>query len=315
MRLQRLIASSVLYVAGIHMIGHVSVAQAQDERNRPMNVPVSAVLEVEADGSVTDAWIVAIGVWHDDDSLQNVLRDQHPLTDGEAGWASLILGRTSTWSQVTDSLQLPFGVTAPPKAVHIALGNVGGQDAFTFSDTTIGFDLRMLHALYGAASDEENGNRIDRFFAHEFTHLMHRSWRKAQEVVLTSALDRALWECLVEGLGNYRSLSGRWIDSDGALTPRALDVLGRLERVFTDRIAELEHATLSESEALMEGISSGAFDQKWGALTVALWLSQEAKGDDRRLRKWIDAGPQGVLALARKYLPEDLRARIPAPRD
>ena len=315
MQLQRLIAGSILCVAGIHLIGHVSAAKAQDEIDRPMDVPVSAVLEVKADGSVTDAWIVAIGVWHDDDALQDVLRDQHPLTDGEAGWASLILGRTSTWSRMTDSLQLPFGATAPPNAVYIALGNVGGQDAFTFSDTSIGFDLRMLHDLYGVASEEENGDRIDRFFAHEFTHLMHKSWQKANDVMLTSALDRALWECLVEGLGNYRSLSGRWIDPDRALTQHALDVLGRLERVFTDRIEALEHATLSESEALMEGISSGAFDQKWGALTVALFLSQEAKGDDRRLRKWVDAGPQGVLALARKYLPEDLRARIPAPRD
>ncbi len=54
-----------------------------------------------------------------------------------------------------------------------------------------------------------------------------------------------------------------------------------------------------------------AFDQKWGALTVALWLAQEAKGDDHHLQKWVEAGPSDVLTLAQKYLPEDLKGEMP----
>jgi len=46
-------------------------------------------------------------------------------------------------------------------------------------------------------------------------------------------------------------------------------------------------------------------------LIVALWLAQEAKGDDRNLRKWVDAGPTGVLTLAQKYLPDDFRREMP----
>lgn len=77
MRLQRLIAGGVLCVAGIHLIGHVPAAEAQDQIHRPMDVPVSAVLEVEADGSVTDAWIVTIGMWH-----EGRLESQDPRTSG-----------------------------------------------------------------------------------------------------------------------------------------------------------------------------------------------------------------------------------------
>lgn len=80
---------------------------------------------------------------------------------------------------------------------------------------------------------------------------------------------------------------------------------------FVERLSALEHATEDEAAVLMEGRSSGPFDQKWGALTVALRLAQEAERDDRRLQRWVDAGPEGVLGLARLYLPEDLRSRIP----
>jgi len=75
-------------------------------------------------------------------------------------------------------------------------------------------------------------------------------------------------------------------------------------------MSALAHVTEAEAAPLMTGLSSGAFEQKWGALTVALWLAQEAKGDDRNLQKWIVAGPSGVLTLARQHLPENLKERI-----
>ena len=61
----------------------------------------------------------------------------------------------------------------------------------------------------------------------------------------------------------------------------------------------------------MDGLSMGPFEQKWGALTVALWLAQEARGDNTRLQKWVDAGPAGVLMLTKKYLPDELKNRLP----
>lgn len=287
------------------------LAGAAGAQPAPASLPVTVTLGVEGDGTATAAWRDALRVWHGDEALGLVLRDQHALTEEEAAWAALIQRRAPAWARMTDSLRLPFEGVVPPDTVHVVLGNVGGQDAFTFSDSTMGFDLQRLGALYEEATAAENGDRIDRFFAHEFTHLMHKAWRKARGLALASPLDRALWDCLVEGLGNYRSLSGRWVEPDGALTPHARDVLARLQPVFVARLAALEHASEAEAAGLMEGLSSGPFDQKWGALTVALWLAQEARGDDRRLRRWVEAGPRGVLTLARTYLPEDLRSGLP----
>lgn len=126
-----------------------------------------------------------------------------------------------------------------------------------------------------------------------------------------SPFEFALWECLTEGLGNYRSLSDKWLLQSGGLTTHAQEVLNRLQPVFVERISALQHAKEGEAAALMEGLSSGAFDQKWGALTVALWLAQESKGEDRNLQKWVEAGPTGVLVLADKYLPEHLKSGMP----
>ena len=61
----------------------------------------------------------------------------------------------------------------------------------------------------------------------------------------------------------------------------------------------------------MEGLSMGPFDEKWGALTVALWLAQDVERKESGLERWIEAGPQGVLTLARKYLPAALAQQLP----
>jgi hypothetical protein len=121
-----------------------------------------------------------------------------------------------------------------------------------------------------------------------------------------------LWECLAEGLGNYRSLSDKWVSENGQLTSHAEATLLRLQPIFVQRLSALTKASEDEAAVLTADLSNGAFDQKWGALTVALWLAMEAKGDDRNLQKWVDAGPTGVLILAKKYLPEELKAGLPS---
>jgi hypothetical protein len=79
-------------------------------------------------------------------------------------------------------------------------GNLAGEDAFVNADTTSCFDLSKLHSNYGSASTTANNDRIDRFFAHEFTHLLHKAWRKKHGLELKSPFEYALWECLTEGL-------------------------------------------------------------------------------------------------------------------
>jgi hypothetical protein len=262
---------------------------------------------------ITSEWKEAIRNRHDERSLSVILDNKKRLSEEEILWAELIKWRVLTWPEKVDSLKIPFTEIDPPDTIIILLGNQGGNDAFVHSPATICFDLDELRSQYGNPSTSANSNRIDRFFAHEFTHLLHKSWLRKHSLKLRTPFELALWECLTEGIGNYRSLSDKWVQGRGVLTKHVEEVLARLQPVFVERLSGLVHASDEEAARLMEGLSMGEFDQKWGALTVALWLAKEAKGDDHNLQKWVDAGPSGVLLLAEKYLPPELKTKMQNP--
>ena len=251
-------------------------------------------------GVVSLNWIEALNYLRHTDKISLSDFSNKPLTVEEIQWKNLILKRKDYWQEIIDSLRIPFVHTTPPGHVRIILGNQGGEDAFTFSDSTICFDLARLNSMYG----------IDRFFAHEFTHVLHKAWKRNHDIILKSPFDVALWECLVEGLGNYRSFSTKWLNKNGTISDYASLVLTRLQPVFADRISSLANATNEQADSLLEGLSMGKFDEKWGALTVALWLKQETRGNDILLRKWVETGPKGILILAEKYLPDNLYRKI-----
>ena len=267
-------------------------------------------LGFDAAGRPTPAWIEAIRNRHDEATLDELAAGEYALSAEQQNWRELVQNHASTWTGWIDSLAIPFGGIDPPDTVFVLMGNAGGEDAFTSGDSTIGFDLGRLHEVYGDATSAENAGRIDRFFAHEMTHILHKAWRMANPVEIESTLDYALWDCLVEGIGNYRSLSSKWVSPAGELTLYAESVLEELQTEFVENLLALEHAGEAEAALLLRSLSSGPFTRKWGALTTALWLAQEAQGDEAKLRPWIEAGPPGVLVLARKYLPVELRERL-----
>lgn len=281
------------------------------------SLPARAVLTVQsgvgADGRPTPEWLSAVSVFNNQVALDALAGAQKLWSEEELAWARLIEERLATWTTLQSELLMPFGAIETPDTVAIVLGNQGGQDAFVPGDSVIGFDLSRLLAIYGAAAAPGNSDRIDRFFAHEYTHIAHNAWRRHKGLQLATPLKQALWACLTEGLGNYRSLSSRWRDDQRRLTPHAVGTLQRLQPEFTARIAALAHASDSEADALMQGLSTGPFEQKWGALTVALWLARETQQDgDTALRYWVEQGPGGVLELALKYLPAEQAARLPS---
>ncbi|MEW6735662.1 MAG: hypothetical protein AB1489_30505, partial [Acidobacteriota bacterium] len=190
------------------------------------------------------------------------------------------------------------------------VGNQGGDDGFTFLDNTICIDLAVSLRNYGEADIKENRERLIRILNHEYTHLLHKAWFKENPIDLKTPLDRALKDCLVEGFGNYRSLSSKWINEQGILTEEAKLTLKELQPIFVERLSKLQFADSKEEETLKQGLSRGQFNKKWGALCVALWLAQEANGNELNLAKWIKLGPKGIISLANKYLPDELKVKF-----
>lgn len=307
MLLHKLVA--LCLTAGVVFQTATGVCQKSQDTSPPVVLVVKPGITQE--GMATPAWREAIHARHTEEALSRIAATPGRFSPDESLWADLIRQKALTWPAQIDSLRIPFPGITPPDTLIILLGNQGGEDAFLSPALKICFDLNKLHRQYGPASDRANHDRIDRFFAHELTHVLHKIWQQNHELEFNSPFDYALWECLTEGLGNYRSLSGKWLRGKGELSSHAQETLQRLQPIFVERISALQHAGETEAETLLTGLSSGAFDQKWGALTVALWLAQEAKGDDRNLRKWVEAGPTGVLVLARKYLPENLKEQLP----
>jgi hypothetical protein len=286
--------------------------------NNPQVVQVTHLelhLGLDADGRPSDPWLHAIRHFNDDQALRVLALTPQTLSPEQNDWLTLISSRLDEWQLQTTELARPFADIQPPPSVDVLLGNTGGEDAFNPSGTLIAFDLGRLQDEYGPARDPENADRIDRFFAHEYTHVLHKIWRKDRGLKLESPLERALWGCLTEGLGNYRSLSARWHRPDGRLSPHAEEVLARLGPILVSRLDALQTATDDEAAGLMRGLSMGPFEDKWGALPVALWLSEEVRRDDAALAKWIERGPWGVLDLAAIHLPAELAKRLPTGPD
>jgi hypothetical protein len=273
---------------------------------------ISLHVGITADGRPDTRWIEAITPRHDAAALPEVLAGARRLDDRERAWLERMEALAPAWVATTPRLAVPFVGITPPRRVVLLAGNVGGDDGFTAGTDTLAVDLSSWVKAYGEAGTAENDDRILRILSHEYTHLLVAAWAERHPVSRATPLERALWTCFNEGLGNHRSLSTRWVTPDGELTELAEATLDRLGPIFVAQLVALAASPDPETEArLVARLSRGPFEQKWGALTVALWLAREARGDDRALRPFVDAGPAGVLALARRNLPPELAARLP----
>jgi hypothetical protein len=229
------------------------------------------------------------------------------ITDAERGWAALIRSHRAGWETETVALAANFAPVQMPTAIRIVIGNQGAEDAFTHDATTIGFDLSKLHAIYGDASLAENGIRIDRFFRHEYTHLLQKAWLANHPYRRGRPVDAALLGIWTEGLGNYYSLSDRWRSANGQPSAAATEALARLTPRLVARMSALACVS-ADAQALLAGLSEGRFEEKWGALPAALWLDLEKSKSHDALQRFVVAGPPGVWDFLDRNLSGDSRA-------
>jgi hypothetical protein len=246
------------------------------------------------------------------DSLEHVVK---PLSKRENDWFTLIKSKENRWNQMKDSLKVPFGETYINDTTYVYLGYQGNDDGFTYKYQTVCLDVTALERAYGSALDSVNDNRIDRIFAHEYTHVLHKEWARQNELKLKTFRDSILWEILYEGIGMYRSMSPKWHPVNAKLSKTSVDAFDELYPIFVDRLVEIEtQKVLSEQDKkrLHKKLSRAPMKQKWGALPMGVWLAIEAGGNDENLIPWVQKGPNAVISLALKYLPEKHKGKFEA---
>ncbi|MGH7581416.1 MAG: hypothetical protein ACREM9_14655 [Gemmatimonadales bacterium] len=259
-------------------------------------------------GHASEQWLTMIRKRLPRERYDSIAPLRRPLTVEEAAWDSLIRSRVAGWESMVPALASLFAPAPPPAEVFIVVGNRGAEDAFTHDGRTIGYDLAALQANYGTARKPENRDRMDRFFRHEFVHLLQKAWWPEHPWPMDTPLRAALAEIWAEGLGNHYSRSERWLSKGGRRSPAATAALADLEPRFVARLSALACATPEAAEPLLADLSWGRFDRKWGALPAALWLEAEPGSTAEALRRFIVAGPAGVWELANRHLPVPLRS-------
>jgi hypothetical protein len=255
---------------------------------------------------ITAEWENALASRMSKAYIDSLARLQRDLTTEEQAWKDLISSKTDIWNTFKDSLAIPFADLKISDTIYVLAGYHGSDDGFTYGYETICLDLTALNNAYGQAELPENNTRIDRIFAHEYTHLLHKAWAKNKGLKLETFKDSILWECLYEGIGMYRSLNPKWQPLQGTVPALTKTTLEEVYPIFVDRLTTIEKANelrAEEKERLNKNLSRGQVNQKWGAFPVAIWLALEANGDDKKLQVWINKGPVAIIQLAKKYLP------------
>jgi hypothetical protein len=279
----------------------------------PQPIQVIPKLGVSKTGKQSPEWINAVADRNSPEEIQKIKTGLTPLTKEETLWLKLFYTVIPGWEKQLSSVTAPFAPIGPPQYVYILFGNHGGSDGFTYGYNTICIDLSRWVNNYGIPVEDilKSQNRIQRILSHEYTHLLTNRWLKNHPVKRSTPLERALFETWFEGLGNYYSLSSKWYTPDKTLSKRAIELLNHLAPLFVDRLIKLsKKPDKAEEIKLRKGLSTGPFQKKWGAVTTALWLMKDTQCNNLKLKKWIKAGPDGVLLLAEKYLPNHLKEKL-----
>jgi len=271
---------------------------------------IAVVVAVDGRGAPDPLWLELLRPRLPEAEAAAAAELRRPLTPRERAWADLVAARVDAWRAGLPELVALFAPVAPPAAIRVVLGNRAGEDAFTHDPTTVGFDLAKLAAIYGDATNEENRDRIDRLFLHEYVHLLQKAWLPSHPQPQTTPFELAELEIWTEGLGNFVSMSRRWRARDGAASSAAMAALASLEPRLVERMTALACAPPEQAERLTADLSNGPFAEKWGALTAALWLEREASVDRAVLRRFVQGGVSEVRELARRNLPAESFARL-----
>ena len=119
--------------------------------------------------------------------------------------------------------------------MNVRIGIVGVNDAFIGLNKYICFALNRMYQLYGPVDKTSNQDRLERFFRHEYSHLLNKRFVKQKKVPRNTPFQRAIWHAWTEGLGHYYSLSKSWKPVEKQLPEKTRNALASGEEGITSQ--------------------------------------------------------------------------------
>ncbi|MBK7962327.1 MAG: hypothetical protein IPK04_14790 [Bdellovibrionales bacterium] len=253
-------------------------------------------LALKKDGKPEQPWLSAIGNRNSQSKISEIAKKARPLSKQEQEWLKALRKTVLSFEENKRRVEEIFPTITPPINILILVGNQGGDDGFTYENSSICLDLSKWVENYGEVKTNEllAEDRINRILLHEYAHLLTKIWAKSNPQDVSTPYKRALYEMFYEGIGNYFSLSIKWIDSKGNLTEKAKSTQEQLIPILRERLKKLKSDNGSNEMKLRKGLSTGTFDQKWGALPVALWLAEMKIKSNQTLIDQISRGSVGI---------------------
>ena len=285
------------------------------ERRETDTPEISLELAVREDGTATQMWADGIAIAIGESAASELASGNLPLSEQAEAWLQVLRATLPRIELRSHELARLFDV--PAIDAIIVAGNRGSSDGFGWVPNYIGINLQAFVDAYGPPG-ENAADRMIRITAHEYLHLLSYAFYPDHHQLRNTPLDRALWTIFFEGIGDYVSMSSRWLpDKEGSYSAIAAEKLKDLEPIFVDRLEKLANVSKDREEELRAGISMGRFDEKWGSLPFALWLHREVSqcGEADTLRAVLRLERDSVLLLAMRHATPELMPRIRMVRD
>ena len=189
---------------------------------------------VREDGTATSTWTEGIAVAIGWEAAEAFERERLPLTSEARAWLEVLETALPRVAARAPELASLFGLEAIDATV--AVGNRGSSDGFGWVPRYIGINLEAFDATYGPPNDD-SVDRMTRIVVHEYVHLLTYAFYPDHRKRRDTTMNRLLWTMFFEGIGDYTSVSQRWLpDEDGGYSPVTAQTLQRLEPIFVERL-------------------------------------------------------------------------------
>lgn len=169
---------------------------------------ISLELSVREDGTATPLWTRGIAISIGENAANELARDDLPLTPQAGAWLKIL--REALPLVTVRAGELATLLDVPPLNAKIVVGNRGSSDGFGWIPSYIGINVQSFADTYGPPTEGAT-DRMVRITAHEYMHLLTYAFYPNHLELRQTPLDRALWTVFFEGVGDYVSVSRRWL--------------------------------------------------------------------------------------------------------